>query len=120
MIQVKIAALRSGDGARCSHAASAKAAAPGLPPSTATRVVDMHIERHSLIVEFPEYRQQIHDLKVRDAHFARLFHEYDEIDHQIVSIEDGVEHCSDEELEQLKKKRFLLKDLLYASLRQAA
>lgn len=80
----------------------------------------MHIDQHALVLEFPEYREQIHNLKMNDAHFGRLFKEYHEVDHEIVRIEDGVENTSDEYLEGLKKQRLKLKDELYAMLRPAA
>lgn len=76
----------------------------------------MHIDQHDLVHEFPEHRERIHELKVNDRHFAELFRQYHQIDHDIVRIEDGVEHRSDAELETLKKQRLQLKDQLYARL----
>ena len=58
----------------------------------------------------------IHDLKMADNHFARLFDEYHELEHQVRRIEEGVETTSDNYLEDLKKKRLKLKDLLYVML----
>ena len=43
-------------------------------------------ESHSLAVEFPEYKDQIHHLKMEDRHFARLFDEYHEVDAQLHRI----------------------------------
>ncbi len=74
-------------------------------------------EHHDLPSEFPEYRDKIHDLKVNDAEFARLYEQYQEIDQEIYHIEEGFENPSDEYTEQLKKKRVLLKDRLYARLK---
>ncbi|MDH5480739.1 MAG: DUF465 domain-containing protein [Nitrosomonas sp.] len=71
------------------------------------------IEKHDLHHEFPEYHDRIHDLKISDAHFARLFAEYHDINREIIRIEDGVENTADEYLEDLKKKRLLFKDKLY-------
>jgi len=73
-------------------------------------------EKHDLIHEFPEHRERIHDLKMADHHFARLFNEYHELEHQVRRIEEGVETTSDNYLEDLKKKRLKLKDLLYVML----
>ena len=70
----------------------------------------MTIERHSLVKELPEYRDQIHTLKMNDNHFSRLFDEYHVMDHEIVRIEEGVENTTDDYLEELKKKRL---NLLY-------
>lgn len=76
------------------------------------------IEKHDLLHELPEYRERIHDLKVGDKHFARLFGEYHDLDHEVRRIEEGVEVSGDVYLEDLKKKRLKLKDGLYAMLRQ--
>ncbi len=73
----------------------------------------MTIERHSLAKEFPEYRQQIHDLKMNDAHFAKLFDQYHDVDHAIVRMEEGVENVCDETLNQNRKQRLQLKDALF-------
>ncbi|RUM93579.1 MAG: GTP-binding protein [Thiothrix sp.] len=73
-------------------------------------------EKHDLIHEFPEHRQRIHELKIGNQHFARLFDEYHELEHQVRRIEEGVETTSDSFLEDLKKKRLKLKDLLYMML----
>ena len=69
-------------------------------------------EKHDLIHELPEYRDQIHNLKISNNHFARLFEEYHEIDHEVHRIETGVETTSDDYLEEKKKERLHLKDEL--------
>lgn len=74
----------------------------------------MTIEKHDLIHEFPEHREIIHTLKMNDRHFAKLFDEYHEVDHEVHRIEQGVENTSDAYLEECKKKRLHLKDQLYA------
>ena len=79
----------------------------------------MLTEKHDLIHEFPEHRDTIHDLKVTDKHFARLFEEYHEVDHEVHRIEMGVENTSDEYLESRKKRRLYLKDELYRMIKQA-
>jgi uncharacterized protein YdcH (DUF465 family) len=76
-------------------------------------------EHHDLIHELPEYREQIHTLKMSNNHFARLFDEYHDVDHEVRRIEQGVETPSDVYLEDLKKKRLHLKDELYAMLKEA-
>jgi uncharacterized protein len=80
----------------------------------------MPLENHSLINEFPEMRERIHTLKTSDAHFSRLFAEYDSVEHAVHRIESGAEAASDERLESLKKKRLGLKDELYGLLKKAA
>lgn len=74
----------------------------------------MRIEKHDLLHEFPEHKDRIHELKMSDSHFARLFDEYHDLDHEVRRIEEGVENTSDEYLEQLKKQRLKHKDDLYA------
>ncbi|MEX2367669.1 MAG: DUF465 domain-containing protein [Pseudohongiellaceae bacterium] len=74
-------------------------------------------EKHDLIHEFPEHKERIHELKVSDAHFARLFDEYHEIEHEVRRIEEGNETPSDEYTEELKMRRLKLKDELLALLK---
>ncbi|MCG2635099.1 MAG: YdcH family protein [Gammaproteobacteria bacterium] len=73
----------------------------------------MPLEKHDLLHEFPEHRDQIHNLKMSDNHFARLFEQYHELDHEVYRIEAGAENTSDEYLESKKKARLHLKDELY-------
>jgi len=69
-------------------------------------------EKHDLIHELPEHRETIHKLKTSNNHFARLFDEYHEVDHEVHRIETNVETTSDEYLEEKKKQRLHLKDEL--------
>ena len=78
----------------------------------------MLTEKHDLIHEFPEHRDRIHDLKIGNNHFARLFEEYHDLDHEIHRIETGVENTSDDYLEERKKRRLFLKDELYRMIRE--
>ena len=71
---------------------------------------------HPLITEFPELRDKIHELKVSDHHFAKLFTEYHDVDHELHRIEQEIETPSDAYTEDLKKKRLHLKDQLYTLL----
>ncbi len=77
-------------------------------------------EHHSLVKEFPEYKEKIHELKANNAHFARLFEEYENVDKEIYRIEEGIETPSDEFTESLKLKRVELKDELYKMLKDSA
>ena len=79
----------------------------------------MLTEKHDLLHEFPEHRDIIHKLKMSDAHFARLFDEYHELDHEVHRIETGVENTSDDYLEERKKTRLHLKDELNRMIREA-
>lgn len=73
-------------------------------------------ENHDLLHELPEYREKIHEMKLGNAHFSKLFDEYHEVDHEVRRIEQGVETPSDDYTEELKKKRLLLKDELFGML----
>lgn len=79
----------------------------------------MIIEKHSLVNDYPEYRDRIHDLKTTDTHFAKLFDAYNDLDREIIRIEEGIENTSDEYIESLKMKRVHLKDELVDMLRAA-
>jgi uncharacterized protein YdcH (DUF465 family) len=73
----------------------------------------MPIEHHPLIEEFPEYKDRMHELKMNDAHFRKLAHEYEGIDKSIVRAEQGIEIVNDDYLENIKKERLYLKDQIY-------
>ena len=75
-----------------------------------SQALDLH---HPLVLEFPELRDAIHQLKTHDAHFRRLFDEYHTVDREIVRIEAEVEPASDERMSQLKHRRAQLKDELH-------
>ncbi|GAB4295820.1 MAG: DUF465 domain-containing protein [Thiohalomonadaceae bacterium] len=77
----------------------------------------MTVEHHDLQHDFPEFRDRIHALKTSNAHFARLFDEYHEVDRQVRRIEQEIETPSDAVTEELKMRRVKLKDELYAMLR---
>ena len=76
-------------------------------------------EKHDLVHELPEHRDTIHNLKMTNNHFARLFDEYHEVDHEIHRIETGVENTADEYLEVKKKQRLNLKDELFQMIQNA-
>ena len=73
-------------------------------------------ESHSLLIEFPELKERIHELKVSDAQFASMYEEYENLDKEIIRIEEQIETPDDQYTEQLKMKRVQLKDDLLALL----
>jgi uncharacterized protein YdcH (DUF465 family) len=75
-------------------------------------------EHHSLSHEFPDYKDKIHELKINNPEFAKLFEKYENIDKEIYRIEMQIENTSDEYLEGLKIRRVKLKDELYNMLQQ--
>ncbi|VXB64864.1 conserved hypothetical protein [Flavobacterium sp. 9AF] len=74
------------------------------------------ITKHQLVVDFPEFETKIHDLKSSDAHFKKLFEEYDSVDHQIYRIESEAEPASDDVLNSLRMERVHKKDEIYTYL----
>ncbi len=80
----------------------------------------MQVESHPLSVEFPEFKETIRALKLNDAHFSKLFDEYDETDKAINRAENGIDLLGDVALESLKKVRISLKDQLFQMMQAAA
>jgi uncharacterized protein YdcH (DUF465 family) len=78
----------------------------------------MAIQKHDLHHEFPEFKDEIHYLKMKNNHFSRLFTEYHDIDQEIHRIEQGVENTSDDYIEMKKKQRLKLKDELFVMLKK--
>lgn len=72
---------------------------------------------HELTEEFPEATARIHELKTTNAHFAKLADEYHELNRQIHRIETDLEPASDEHQTELRRKRMVLKDEIYAMLK---
>jgi len=60
-----------------------------------------------------EYRDEIHDLKQENAHFAKIFEKHNELDKQVEHAENGDTPLTDVQLETLKKEKLLLKDEAY-------
>ncbi len=76
----------------------------------------MTVDHHDLVHEFPELKERIHQLKMDDAHFARLFDAYHDINNEIEVLENEEVPTSDERIKELKKQRLVLKDELYGML----
>ena len=54
---------------------------------------------------FPEYRDQITQLKTTDAHFVRIFDQHNALDQQIKRMESHAEASTPVQIEQLKKEK---------------
>ncbi len=74
---------------------------------------------HELAEDFPEHVSKIHDLKMNDAHFARLADEYHTVNREVHRVETGVEPASQEREEELRKTRMRLKDEIAGILAKA-
>jgi len=57
-----------------------------------------------------EYRNEIHDLKQENAHFAKIFEAHNTLDDKITKADNGDIPMTDVELETLKKEKLQLKD----------
>lgn len=79
----------------------------------------MSVEHHDLIHEFPELRERIHELKIHNAEFRKLFDEYHELTRSIENMENEVTPVSTQVEEDAKLRRVLLKDVLYGMLTKA-
>src|SRR5205085_1829928 len=75
---------------------------------------DLH---HSILKEFPEYRDTVKLLKAGDVSFRKNFEEYHTLDEAIYRIEEEIDFATDQEIEELKKRRAWLKDRIYHSIR---
>lgn len=76
----------------------------------------MYGEHHDLNHELPELSDKIHEMKISNAHFAKLFDAYHDIDKEIRRIAQALETPSDEYTEEMKKRRLNLKDQLFVML----
>lgn len=71
---------------------------------------------HELAEEFPEHVQKISTLKETNAHFAKIFAEYHEVNRAIHRAETNIEPLGQFHEEDLRKQRALLKDQAYRML----
>ncbi|PAF47738.1 hypothetical protein BKH46_02565 [Helicobacter sp. 12S02634-8] len=63
---------------------------------------------------FHEYREDISQLKIKNAHFEKIFEEHNELDQKIINAEKGIAPLSDLEIDKMKKLKLKLKDEVYA------
>jgi uncharacterized protein YdcH (DUF465 family) len=75
---------------------------------------------HELAADFPEYAEQLHQLKESDAHFQKLADAYHTLNREIHRAETNVEPTSDEHLTEMRKRRMVLKDDINTLLKAAA
>ncbi len=72
---------------------------------------------HELHEEFPDHAERLSALKSSDAHFARLADAYHEINRAVHRAETDVEPTNDAHMQEMRKKRLILKDEIAAMLR---
>ena len=69
---------------------------------------------------FPEFREQIADMRANDRHFSRLFEQHNALDHEIKNLEDRRTPRLHTQIEKLKKEKLLIKERLYTMLKGCA
>ncbi len=79
----------------------------------------MPLTHHPLVKEFPEYKEQIHNLKMTNNHFSKLMKEYEEVDKHVFRIESDEEPTGDDYIRDLKKQRLKIKDELHSIMKEA-
>ncbi|NVD08714.1 DUF465 domain-containing protein [Vibrio sp. JPW-9-11-11] len=70
-------------------------------------------EDHSLLKEFPEYKQTILTLSQSDEGFESLMREYNQLDKDIRKLEMRDSPISDQEMLLMKHNRAEMKDKLH-------
>lgn len=65
---------------------------------------------HELAEEFPHAADAMHRLKQEDAHFAKLFDSYHEVNRAIHRAETHVEPVAEAEEARMRRERLALKD----------
>ncbi|OWJ74744.1 MULTISPECIES: YdcH family protein [Haematobacter] len=73
---------------------------------------------HTLEEEFPDRIEAIHARKAKDAVFALLLKQYDEVNDAVHLAETRVTPMSEEAEEELRRKRLVIKDEIVRSLEQ--
>lgn len=80
----------------------------------------MHVEQQSLAKEFPQKLEQLQKLRLEDPAFALKADQYEALDKQICSAEEGVETLDEAALNALKLERVALKDDIARDLKRAS
>ncbi len=73
------------------------------------------MDKHDLHHEFPQFDEKIHELKINNSHFRKIFDDYHFVNKEIHRIESN-DIFTDSELNVLRSKRVHLKDQIYSFL----
>ncbi|AJI46393.1 YdcH family protein [Francisella noatunensis] len=73
------------------------------------------LEHHPLVKEFPELREQLHNMK-ENHHISNQMKKYEDLDKKIYNLESSG-MFEDMQLEELKKQRLEIKDIIYKALK---
>lgn len=74
---------------------------------------------HELAEDFPDQKEKIHDLRLENAHFARLVDEYHDVNRAVHRMETRVEAVDEATETEARRKRMRLKDEIAGMLAQA-
>lgn len=80
----------------------------------------MSDNNHDLAHEFPEFKDILRELKVSNNHFKKLSEDYHDLNKRIHRSEIREDLLSEDEEEELKKMRLVIKDEIFAMLQTAA
>lgn len=72
---------------------------------------------HELAEEFPAQVEKMHQLKLENAHFAKIFDEYHDINRAVHRAETNVEPTDDANMSAMRQKRAHLKDEVWAMIK---
>lgn len=72
---------------------------------------------HELVQDFPEYAEKISKLRAINGHFANLVQAYHSVNRDVHRAETNIEPTSDEHVVEMRRKRIMLKDEIYAMLK---
>lgn len=73
---------------------------------------------HELAEEFPDHVEKMSALKQSDAHFAKLFDNYHEVNRTVHRAETNVEPIDAMAETELRKQRGMLKDQIWTYLQK--
>jgi len=74
---------------------------------------------HELHEEFPDHVERMQELKTADAHFARLFDEYHDLNRAVHRAETNIEPVEELAEVAMRKQRVALKDEIWRMLSAA-
>lgn len=74
---------------------------------------------HNLAKDLPELREQLEQHAASDTAFARTLEEYRQLDERICGLEEKDQPANDDQINQLRRQRVLLKDKIEQQLRNA-
>lgn len=72
---------------------------------------------HQLADEFPAHVDKMHQLKLDNAHFAKLYEEYHEVNRAVHRAETNIEPTDDVNENVMRQQRARLKDEIWTMIK---